>query len=128
MKAIKLTDLDFEVIDVGEYPHLKEILGSYFDIAFLNGPIGLHPKQVLVGICVDDEGLRKGLKMNRLATSLAGVFRLSDTPLVGPVAVVVASDYEGESIDVPDWAIKLVTTIKECIHAAAPDAGSPEAN
>jgi hypothetical protein len=117
-RAIRL-DLDrtFEVFDLKEYPHLHDVLGAHFDIVWLNGPIAVHPHQVTVGIAVDDEGLLKGLQMNRLACSLYGVFGLPTNPLVG-TAVMMASDCEGESVDVPDWALLLVRTIKSCTDEA----------
>ena len=120
-RAIKLNlDRTFETFDLGEYPHLREVLEADFDIVFLNGPIAMHPNQVTVGIAVDDMGLLKqGLEVNRLATSLRGVFfgRQYEEPLLG-VAVVIASDCEGESVDVPNWAIELITAIKKCTDEA----------
>lgn len=124
-RAIKLElDRTFEVFDLEPYPHLHDVLGAHFDITFLNGPIARHPRQVTVGIAVADEGLLKKLprntlatSRNTLATSLRGVFSLQDTMLVGP-AVVVGSNWEGENVDVPTWAIDLVTEIKRCTDEA----------
>jgi hypothetical protein len=117
-RAIKL-DLDgtFEVFDLGAYPHLKEVIGAYFDVVWVNGPIASHPKQITVGIAVDDEGLLKQLKVNKLACSLYGIFVMAESPLVG-TAVVIASDYEGETVDVPDWVVQLVSTIYNCTAEA----------
>jgi len=117
-RAIKLNlDRTFEVFELGDYPHLREVLGAHFDIMWLNGPFRTHPNQVTVGIAVDDEGLLKDLQMNRLACSLYGVFGMTDTPIVG-TAVVIAGDTFGDDVDVPDWAVELVTTIKKCTDTA----------
>ena len=125
-RAVKLNlDRTYEVFDLKPYPHLNEVIGDYFDIAFLNGPISLHPKHVTVGIAIDDNGLNKKLDINCLATSLRGVFLWNtEYPLVGP-AVVVGSNAEGEDVDVPDWTIRLVEVIKETTDVAdLPPGGS----
>lgn len=109
-RAIKLDGGDWKVFDLKPYPHLHDVLGSHFDIVFLNG-VTPDPRHISVGIAVDDEGLLKHLPINTLATSLRSLFCLTDQPLVGP-AVVMASDWEGENIDVPMWAVALIDTVK----------------
>lgn len=117
-RAIKLNlNGTHEVFDLGPYPHLHDVLEAHFDIAFLNGPVSMHPRHVTVGIAVDDTGLLKKLPKNHIATSLNGCFRYQDTPLVGP-AVITASDFEGELTDVPDWALDLVVAIQAAVNEA----------
>ena len=118
MRAIKLNvDGSHEIFDLGPYPHLHDVIGGYFDVVFLNGPLDQHPNHITVGIAVDDDGWVKELKKNHIATSLRGVFLYQDTPLLG-TAVVIASDWQGEQAEVPHWVIDLVVAIQAAIPEA----------
>jgi hypothetical protein len=118
-RAVRIDiDRTYEVFDLKPYPHLQEVIGGFFDITFVL-PIAQHPKQITVGLAVDDIGLWKELEINRLATSFRGVFWTpTNKPLVG-VAVMIASDCKGDETDVPDWAIELLEAIKKGTDEAA---------
>lgn len=127
-RAIKInTDRTYEVFDLEPYPHLHDVIGSYFDIEFLNGPLG-DPRRTYAAIAADDEGYRKRLPKNHLATSLRGIFLTHEVPSLVGVVVVVGSDWEGEQVDVPTWAIALVEAIQKGISEAFEHAQDPSWN
>ena len=118
-RAVKLNlDMSYTVFDLGPYPDLPRQINPTedvtFGLAFLNGPLDLHPGHVTVGIAVDEDGYMKRLPINKLACSLHGAFVLRAEPLVG-TAIVVGSDWRGDIADVPDWVINLIRELKRAV-------------
>ena len=104
-------DLSVRLVDLADQDveRLQEIVGGHFDITGL-----IRTPKIYVGIAVNDTGLLEKLPLNRLASSLRGMFMMQDTPLVGP-AVVLAADAEGVGIPLPQEWIDLVQAIRKVV-------------
>jgi hypothetical protein len=103
-------DMSIRMIDLADQDveELQEIVGGHFDVTSL-----IRTPKLYVGIAVNDTGLLQTpqLPLNRLASSLRGVFQMQDTPLVGP-AVLLAADAEGVGIPLPQEWIDMVQAIR----------------
>lgn len=104
-------DAETQLVDLGADDGVvaHEIIGDYFDVTMLT----MHhdPHKISLGIIVDDRGLIKELPINVLATRVRGMFKMQDTPLVGP-AILIASNWEGEGVDLPESVIALVKAME----------------
>lgn len=110
-------DNSIKIIDIkGEAEGLQDMYDIIGD-PWVDFTIIYKDTYNIMSICVDDNGLHKNLKVNGLATGLRGIFRLQDTPLVGP-AILCAADGIGESVDVPESWIDLVQNIRRVTRSA----------
>jgi len=101
IRMIDLADQDVEI--------LQDIVGGHFDVTTL-----IRTPKLIMCIAVNDTGLLQKLPLNRLASSLRGIFVMQDTPLVGP-AVLLAADEEGVGIPLPNDWIDLVQAIRKVV-------------
>lgn len=109
------------------------------ELLWLNGPFLPNAKHVVAGIACGGPlqalvscGIPQLVEPteNGLASSLRGVFwsvAASVHPIFGP-ALVVGSDHEHNDVDVPEWAIHLVASIKFATNEALRHLQRPRLN
>ena len=105
------TDMSSEMRDIRDNDLHKIVDGFIEVVTLVKGSRLAH----IIGIAVDDEGLRKQLPVNRLATSIRGMFHLPvETPLVGTAVLFANSRFD--SVDLPQVWIDLVQALKAVVE------------